>query len=128
MAAALSVSRNEMQVIARHIECLCILRSPESDESPRNVMKLELGLNCSRLESWNPFLGPAPRSRVHIIKLPGHSQGKENVVGIPKSVEPGGEMAHIRTLIHHDRRVWSKTCNHRKWTQNIVAAFLDRTV
>src|SRR5262245_46491435 len=117
-----------MQVIARHIECLCILRSPEPDQSPRNVMKLKLGLNRHRLDQRHPFLSPAHRSRVHVIKLPVHSKGKENIVRIPKSVEPGSVVTHIGTLVHRHRRVRSKPCNHRKWGQNIVAAFTHRTV
>jgi hypothetical protein len=60
--------------------------------------------------------------------MPVHSEGKEKVIGMPETVKPGGQMAHIRALIQRDRRLGCKACNHRKWAQHIVVAFPHRTV
>ena len=50
MTATRAVGRHEVQVIARHVERLRILWSPKPDESPRDIMELELGLNGGRLD------------------------------------------------------------------------------
>jgi hypothetical protein len=50
MPAAGAVRRDEVQVITGHIQRFRVLGSPEAHESPRDIFKFELRLNCSRLE------------------------------------------------------------------------------
>ena len=48
-------------------------------------MTLELWLNRSRVGSRRPCFGPGHRSRVHVIKMSVHSEGKEKVIGMPET-------------------------------------------
>ena len=65
---------------------------------------------------------------MHVVKVPIHPQGIEDVGGIPQPVELCDQVTEIRTLLKIHVRIRGETRDHSKRAKNIVAGFLYRTV
>jgi hypothetical protein len=74
-------------MISGYVHCPRVLGGPEAHECSRDIVKLEFGLNSSRLDQRNTFVGPAHRACMDVLKEPLHFQRIEKVLGIPQAIE-----------------------------------------
>jgi hypothetical protein len=102
MPAASAVSRDEVQVITRHIQGFRVLRSPEAHEGSRDIVKFELRLNGRRLDQWNSFFRTAHRSRVDVVECSIDSQSEKEIVRLAQGVELRSQVGQIRAILHSD--------------------------
>src|SRR6202007_589479 len=128
MPAAGAVSRDEVQVITRHIQGLRVLRSPEAHEGPRDIAKFELRLNGRRLNQRNSFFRAAHRSRVDIVECSIDSQSEKEVVRLAQGVEVRSQVGQVGAILQGDCLIQRKGGDCRERTENVVLYFSHRAV
>src|SRR5579863_6116604 len=86
MSALGAVRRDEMEVIARYVDCTGIGRRPEADQCPFYVCEMEFGLDRGSCCQRDAALRATHRARMDALEQTIYAERIEEIVGLPFSV------------------------------------------
>src|SRR5260370_9459190 len=100
-----------MQMPACDVDGLGVCGRPETDNSPDNVMELELRLICCRVDESHARL-LADRARMRAAESAIDTDRKEQVVRSAQSLQLPQEVVNLNRPRHHRAAVLTKRRHH----------------